>query len=487
MNNFNLRMQRQQLKLSVLMLPWLAHGHANRYLELAKRLTRQLSNLSIHFCSTPVILNSLRNDDALQHSTRISLVEFRLTVTVTEQAQVLPSHWHTTKHLPPHLLPTLIRAFAESEQTLVHLLDTLKPDLIIFDIFQPWAAKLARQRNIPTAVYIGCTVAMSLSTHDYFQPSKEFPFSAIKLTQDNRRQRSSPAEDQQGYRHFLEQIALCWQLSDFVIARSFCEIELKYINYFSTLIGKEVVLTGPLIPDVRISTSPAISREAEKVMHWLEQRERRSVVFVSFGSECFMPYKEMEQLAHGLELSGTSFIWVARFPEKAKMGGEEEEEEEEASAARALLHGLAERVGPQKGLVVTSWAPQRQILVHGNLGCFLTHCGWSSVIEGMEAGVPMLALPMDWDQPANAKLIVELGVGIEIPQHGLGNFKAEDVAACVKQILQSEHGVGQKVRRNAEDLAGVIRNRHDDDIRILADKIVAVVEGPKSDRAIINI
>ncbi|KAJ4748453.1 Glycosyltransferase [Rhynchospora pubera] len=210
-------------------------------------------------------------------------------------------------------------------------------------------------------------------------------------------------------------------------------------------------------------------------MNWLEQRERRSVVFVSFGSQCFMPYKELEQLAHGLELSGTSFIWVARFPEKAKMGEEEEEATDtDTSASLALLRGLADRVGLQKGLVVTSWAPQRQILLHGNLGCFLTHCGWSSVLEGMEAGVPMLALPMDWDQPANAKLISELGIGIEIPQHGLGNFKAEDVAACIKQILQSEHR--EKVRRNAEDLAGVIRNRRNDDIRILADKIVAVVK-----------
>ncbi|KAJ1688924.1 hypothetical protein LUZ63_013079 [Rhynchospora breviuscula] len=454
---------RMQSQLSVLMLPWLAHGHANPYLELAKRLTQKHSNLSVHFCSTPVILNSLRSD-VDQHSTRISLVEFHL----TEQAQ-LPSHLHTTKHLPPHLIPTLIRAFAKSEQTLVYLLETLKPDLIIFDIFQPWAAKLARQRNIPTAVYIGCTVYMSLAAHDYFEPSKAFPFTAIKLTQENRRQRTSPAEDKKAYQHFLEQVTLCWQLSDFVIARSFCEIELKYINYFSTLIGKEVVLTGPLIPDVRISTSPEISQEADKVMHWLEQRDRRSVVFVSFGSECFMPYKEMEQLAHGLELSGTSFIWVARFPENAEMG-----EEANDTSARVLLQGLAGRVGPQKGLVVTSWAPQRQILLHGNLGCFLTHCGWSSVIEGMEAGVPMLALPMDWDQPVNAKLILELGIGMEIPQHGLGNFKGDDVATSIKQILQSEHG--EKVRRNAENLAGVIRNRQNDDNGILADKIVGVVK-----------
>ncbi|KAJ4800525.1 Glycosyltransferase [Rhynchospora pubera] len=206
------------------------------------------------------------------------------------------------------------------------------------------------------------------------------------------------------------------------------------------------------------------------MMNWLDQRKRQSVVFVSFGSEYFMTYKEMEQLAHGLELSGVCFIWVARF---SKVNGESNEGD-----LKELMHGLVERVGPERGLVVTSWAPQRKILVHRNLGAFLTHCGWSSVIEGMQAGVPMLSLPMEWDQPMNAKLMEELGIGLEIPQHGLGNFTGEDVAASIKQILQSESG--ERVRKNAEDLAEIIRNRKDDDIPNLANKIVEFVSNVKA-------
>jgi UDP-glucoronosyl and UDP-glucosyl transferase len=463
--------------LNVLMLPWLAHGHANRYLELAKRLIRELDNLSIHFCSTPIILESIRDNlprqskvsspsRLLPPETRISLVEIH----IPEQPE-LPPHLHTTKHLPPHLLPALKQAYAQSEQMFLHLLETIKPDLLIFDIFQPWAGKLAHQRNIPTAVYIGCTVAMSSCAHDYFAPSKEFPFPEIKLTPENLRPRNDPEEEKKGYWHFMEQVVLCWQLSNFVITRSFREIEAKYIDYLSTLIGKELVLTGPLIPDVG-SVSPGNSQEAEKVMHWLDQREKRSVVFVSFGSQCFMPYNEMEQLARGLELSGACFIWVARFPEKDQKDEEDGSKENHEMSAKALLHGLVERVGPERGLVVTTWAPQRRILLHQNLGTFITHCGWSSVIEGMQAGIPMLALPMDWDQPTNAKLIVELGIGLEIPQRGLGNFTGEDVATCIKQVLHPEHG--ESVRKHAGDLAEMMHNRKDDDMRILADKIVGL-------------
>ncbi|KAJ3706408.1 hypothetical protein LUZ61_010113 [Rhynchospora tenuis] len=460
--------------LSVLMLPWLSHGHANRYLELAKRLIQERDNISIHFCSTPIILESIRDilnwpPTATSSSSlpapqsRINLVEIHL----PESAE-LPPHLHTTKHLPSHLITTLSRAFAQSQQSFSQILDIVRPDLLIFDIFQPWAAHLSRERNIPAVVYIGCTVAASLFSHCYFKPGKEFPFPAIRLTNDNRRQKKGP-EDDQHVHSVLERVALSWQLSDFVITRSFREVESKYIDYLSTLIGKEVVPTGPLIPDIN-NVSTGNSQEAESVMKWLDQRKSRSVVFVSFGSEYFMPYKEMEQLAHGLELSGACFIWVARFPKINTEGTEGDSKE--------LLHGLAERVGPERGLVITSWAPQRKILVHRNLGAFLTHCGWSSVIEGMQAGIPMIALPMEWDQPINAQLMVELGIGVEIPQHGLGNFTGQDVAASIKQILQSESG--ERVRQNAEDLAEVIRNRKDDEIPNLANKIVELVRNVKA-------
>ncbi|KAJ4759699.1 Glycosyltransferase [Rhynchospora pubera] len=91
--------------LSVLMLPWLSHGHANRYLELAKRLTQELDNLSIHFCSTPIILESIRDilnqlpmatssSNLPPPQSRINLVEIHL----PELAE-LPPHLQTTKVL----------------------------------------------------------------------------------------------------------------------------------------------------------------------------------------------------------------------------------------------------------------------------------------------------------------------------------------------------------------------------------------------------
>ena len=59
--------------------------------------------------------------------------------------------------------------------------------------------------------------------------------------------------------------------------------------------------------------------------------------------------------------------------------------------------------------MVEGWAPQQRVMSHRACGAFLTHCGWSSVLESLAAGVPIVALPLHIDQPINANLAAELG------------------------------------------------------------------------------
>jgi UDP:flavonoid glycosyltransferase YjiC (YdhE family) len=39
------------------------------------------------------------------------------------------------------------------------------------------------------------------------------------------------------------------------------------------------------------------------------------------------------------------------------------------------------------------------ILAHEATGAFIIHCGWNSVQESVAAGVSMIALPLQSDQP----------------------------------------------------------------------------------------
>ena len=64
--------------------------------------------------------------------------------------------------------------------------------------------------------------------------------------------------------------------------------------------------------------------------------------------------------------------------------------------------GFQERTR-DRGLLLTSWAPQLQILAHKAVGLYLSHCGWNSTLEAICAGIPLLTCPCFVDQWMNAR------------------------------------------------------------------------------------
>ncbi|XP_047979507.1 UDP-glucosyltransferase 29-like [Salvia hispanica] len=144
-------MESNEASLSILMFPWLAHGHVFPYLELAKNLTKH--NFTIFFCSTPIILQSL----PLPHHLPITLIPLHL-----PSPPELPPDLHTTKHAPPHRMPLLRETFHASKAAFSAILASLRPDILIYDAFQPWAAEAAAKSEIP-AVHFATTGAATYS------------------------------------------------------------------------------------------------------------------------------------------------------------------------------------------------------------------------------------------------------------------------------------------------------------------------------------
>ncbi|KAJ4778478.1 Glycosyltransferase [Rhynchospora pubera] len=455
----------------VLMFPWLAHGHIFPFFELARRLCKERKDMVIYICSTPVNLQSVRNilhlprrgdrDDDGSHNgyddhdenegSGIRLVELHL-----PSLPGLPPHLHTTKFLLPDLMPTLKCALDLSEPAFSKLLDTLQPDLLIYDFLQPWAPLAAQHRGIPAFHFMtSAAVQTSFFCHYSYFAEEEFPFSAVRLGTEGRRYTEILDRSANGISDRDRLLKSLKYSSQFIAIKTFRYIESKYIDYLSFLTGKEVVPVGPLVPD---NYDHLVDPEQlNRVMEWLSKKERRSVVFVSFGTEYFMSEQQMEQMASGLELSGANFIWVVRFPKEDKEA--DDRRMTEPNRVTELPPGFMDRIRPEQGLVVDRWAPQRSILAHPSLGAFVTHCGWSSLMEAMQSGAPMIALPLHIDQPSNAKLMVELGVAIEIQQHGFGNFEGNEVARCIKQALHSE--IGHGVRKKVEEMAEVMRQKSD--------------------------
>ncbi|KAL7193647.1 hypothetical protein ACSBR2_025286 [Camellia fascicularis] len=167
-----------------------------------------------------------------------------------------------------------------------------------------------------------------------------------------------------------------------LLYNTFRELEGKYSDYLSDIGGKKVVPVGPLVKEIIDDEN-----EHSEIIQWLDNKDESSTLFVSFGSEYFMSKEEIEEIAHGLELSKVNFIWVVRFPVGEKVELEE-----------ALPKGFIERVA-ERGMVVEGWAPQARILAHSSTGCFVSHCGWNSVLESLTFGIPIVAMPMHLDQP----------------------------------------------------------------------------------------
>ncbi|XP_048140169.1 UDP-glucosyltransferase 29-like [Rhodamnia argentea] len=381
---------------SILMLPWLAHGHISPFLELSKRFADR--NIHIYFCSTPVNLASVKPKLAgTKYFSKIKLVELHL-----PSLPELPPRNHTTKTLPPHLMPTLKKAFDTSSPGFAGILRLLVSDLVVYDFLQPWAPAIGTSLGIPAVEFL-CTSATMCAfvNHANMKPGVEFPYPGIYLHDHEFDKFTNLLECSANGIKDRERVFQCFERSlDMIIIKGIREIEGKYIDYLSFLLDKRVVPVGPLVEDTMFEDG-----EKSKILDWLDNREEKSTVFVSFGSEYFLSKQEMTEIAHGLEASKVNFVWVVRFHDG--------ERDAEANSRCHLPEGFLKRVAG-RGLVLQGWAPQAAILQHSSIGGFVSHCGWSSVMESIRFGVPIIAMPMHLDQPMNARVAEEVGVGTEV-------------------------------------------------------------------------
>ncbi|KAH7841357.1 hypothetical protein Vadar_028746 [Vaccinium darrowii] len=167
---------KQSSPIKVLMLPWLAHGHITPFLELAKKLSTK--NFHIYLCSTPINLTSIQNKITKTQSLFIELIPLHL-----PPSPELPPHLHTTNGLPPHLLRTLINTFELENPSVSHILETICPDLVIYDLFRPRPPTTdALEYKIPAVELLtsGASV-ICFGYHMFTKPDVEFPFPELLL------------------------------------------------------------------------------------------------------------------------------------------------------------------------------------------------------------------------------------------------------------------------------------------------------------------
>lgn len=409
-------MESQKECVKVVMLPWLAHGHITPFLELAKGLSHR--NFICYICSTPVNLSSITNRIPATVSSRIHLLPLDLPPTPE-----LPPHHHTTNGLPLHLHVALRKALTAAKPTFFNLLKSVQPDLLIHDLMLPWASATASALNIRVAAFHTSGAAiLSCIIHSFKRPEMEFPFAATLVS---RFQLIAEFGDVESYeREEKEPDDEAFERSDgVVLVNTSREMEERYLDYLSEMMDKKVIAIGAF------TQNPSVEGDdGAELMEWLGRRDEFSTVLVSFGSEYFLKKEEIEAIANGLEMSNVSFIWIIRFPKGEEMKVEE-----------ALPKGFLERVG-ERGKIVEKWAPQAKILGHVSIGGFVSHCGWNSLIESIGFGVPIIAMPVHLDQPVNAKLVIEHGVGVEVKRDKEGRLQKEEIARGIRDVVVGKTG-----------------------------------------------
>ncbi|KAJ1519806.1 hypothetical protein ONE63_005059 [Megalurothrips usitatus] len=86
-----------------------------------------------------------------------------------------------------------------------------------------------------------------------------------------------------------------------------------------------------------------------------------------------------------------------------------------------------------------TWLPQFHVLAHPKTVLFVTHAGLMGSTEAVALGVPMLALPLFTDQPANAALFTHQGIAEQLHHSELvGAGAADRVLATLRTLVDTD-------------------------------------------------
>ncbi|KAI5669744.1 hypothetical protein M9H77_19597 [Catharanthus roseus] len=432
-------------KLHIAMFPWLAFGHIIPFLDLSKFLASK--GHKITFISTP------RNIDRLP---KIS-PEFASSITLLKLPlpkidDGLPPNAEATMDISNDNIPYLKKAYDGLEPDLTNFLENSLPDWIIHDFSSFWLPPIAAKLGISKAFFsiinawfivnMGSSETMlkgidpRTKPEDFTVPPKWVPFEtkvAYKLYESHwiigsTNQNISGVSDT--YR-----TGVSVEGTDAIFIRHCNEFEGQWWKLLEDLHNKPVIPLGLMPPEANNS-----GENWGSIKGWLDNQKKGSVVYVALGSEVSLNETQIKELALGLELCGIPFLWALRKPENLP---DEFEERVEATG---------------KGIVWKKWAPQLKILSHESVGGFLTHCGWSSCIEGLMFGHPLIMLPFVVDQGLNARVLQEREVGVEVARNELdGSYTRDSVADSLRMVMVGNEG--KRFKEKAKEVSLVFGDR----------------------------
>ncbi|KAG7653183.1 UDP-glucuronosyl/UDP-glucosyltransferase [Arabidopsis suecica] len=317
---------------------------------------------------------------------------------------------------------------------------------LIYTILPNWAPKVARRFHIPS-VLLWIQPAFVFDIYYNYSTGNnsvfEFPNLPSLAIRDLPSFLSPSNTNKAAQAVYLELVEFLKEESNpKILVNTFDSLEPEFLTAIPNV---EMVAVGPLLPAEIFTGSESgkdLSRDqSSSYTLWLDSKTESSVIYVSFGTMVELSKKQIEELARALIEGKRPFLWVItdKLNREAKIEGEEETEIEKIAGFRHEL----EEVG-----MIVSWCSQIEVLRHRAVGCFVTHCGWSSSLESLVLGVPVVAFPMWSDQPANAKLLEEIWkTGVRVRENSEGLVERGEIKRCLEAVMEEK---SEELRENAE-------------------------------------
>nr|QOJ43659.1 UDP-glycosyltransferase [Camellia sinensis var. assamica] len=428
----------------ILLLTFPAQGHINPALQFAKRLIKM--GLQVTFATSVFAQRRIsKTTGAAAEGLKFAAFSdgyddgFRLGNDVQHMLS-------ETRNNSSRILREIIAASAAEGRPITCL---------VYTLLLPWAAEVARDCHIPSAL-LWIQPATVLDIYYYYfngygeeitkickDPSCSIELPGLpSMTSHDLPSFIVPSSSEQysfALPTFKEQLEkLDSEANPKVLVNTFDALEpeaLKAVQKYN-LIG-----IGPLIPSAFLdgkdpsdtSFGGDLFHKSGNYIQWLSSKPESSVIYVSFGSLLVLPKPQMEEIAGGLLQSNRPFLWVIRSEE-------EEKEEDRLSCIEEVK---------QQGMIVP-WCSQVEVLSHPSLGCFVTHCGWNSTLESLASGVPVVAFPHWTDQGTNAKLIEdEWKTGVRVKANEEGIVEGDEIKRCVEMAMEDGEK-GEEMRSNAK-------------------------------------
>ncbi|KAF6174152.1 hypothetical protein GIB67_033684 [Kingdonia uniflora] len=404
----------------VVLLPFPAQGHMNPLLQIGKLLTTK--GLKVTLATTIFLSKSIHIKPT---DVGIETISDGFDETGLSTPEGFQAYFKRFKEVGSQTLANLIKNHENSCNPI---------SCLVYDSLCPWAIDVAKGFGLIGAIFFTTSIsAASIHYHAYNGMLKApvldqptiFLHGLPPLSPSDLPSSLHVAEESSSKLDVLSSRFSTVKNADYVLFNTFDKLESEAVSWMKQqfphvkTIGPSIYLDKQNKCDKDHSIS-LFKPSENSYMEWLNTRESESVIYMSFGSVVPLSKEQMEELAWGLRDSGKNFLWVVKETEEMKLP----------------LNFIKET--SNKGLVV-KWCSQMEVLAHEAIGCFITHCGWNSILEGLSMGVPLVAMPMLWDQPLNAKFVEDVwGVGIRTKMNDKGLVGREELLFCIREVMQGD-------------------------------------------------